>query len=186
MWEFESDTEDVVPAPLDAIEAVFTEQIERNEEFFRPDSHLHIMILTNAADRSTIADERFRRVLDGAVDDELALSVRVRAVVPNIGQLVPDWGVFTSAFDGTTYGMGSWDRGIRAVYQHGINQRREFPLTEFPAEAPREVIVTYRERNTVLELDEDYEYSSTLNAIRFPFFPPEPNSTIRVRYEPAN
>ena len=167
---------------LDGILLVFDERFESNEDFFREDAHLHIMILTNTSDRSDVSLDRFKRLINDPVEEGVTLSVRVSAIVSGNEQIRADWEQLTDELGGITYHAGSWERGIEEMYLHGINQLREFPLTEFPLSAPREVIVTFRERNTVNVLNEDFEYIASRNRIRFIFEPPEVGSTIRIPY----
>lgn len=168
--------------PRDAAVAMFDERGEMNENFFREGAHVHLMVLTNDRDRSETSIEDFQSVLQEQIDDGLTESVRMSAIVRGSEDLVADWRRLTDEFGGTTFVTGSWERGITELYLHGVNRRREFPLSTTPLSPPRSVTVRYREQNTVYQIGQGVEFIATRNLIRFTEEPPEVGSTVRVSY----
>lgn len=173
---------DDISRPIDAIISMLDERGESNEAFYREGGHVHIMIMTDNRDRSASTLEELQAEFARQIEDNLTLSFRVSAIVRGSEDLVADWRRITDALGGTTYVTGSWERGITDIYNHGVNRRREFPLTQDPTAAPRQVIVRFREQNQVFEIGQGVDYIATRNVVRFIEEPPEVGSTIRVSY----
>ena len=169
--------------PFDALLAMFGERFDDNEEFFREDSNVYIMIMTNTRDRSEASVEDVLDVLATQIQDELSLTIRVSAIVAGSEDVQAFWQRSTQELGGETYVVGSWERAIQETYLYGVGQQREFVLTQTPVAAPRDVTVTFRERTTPMVLDEDYEYLATRNVIRFRNEVPEVGATVRISYE---
>lgn len=176
---------DDVSKPVDALIAMLDERADTNEEFYR-EGHLHVMIMTDSRDRSDSSLQDLRRAIEEHVDDQLTQSVRISAIVRGSQELVNTWRDFTDDFGGLTYVAGSWERGITDLYNHGVNRRREFTLTETPLRAPSTVIVRHRDHNTLYTVGKDIDYIATRNVIRFLEDPPEMGATVRVEYPVSN
>ncbi len=169
---------------FDGIASVFTDRFDENEEFFRDDAHLHIMVLTNKRDdASAISLDAIEDLFDRQAD--YTQSIRVSALIGGSAGVQEYWREVTDRFGGTTFVTGSWEKGVQAVYQHGIGQQREFALQDVPISPPRELVTTYREQNTVHILGDTYEYDALQNSVIFTEQVPLVGTTIRVPYEVA-
>lgn len=159
--------------------------VQQNEDFVRPDAHLYVIVLGDRTDLSTdepITYDAFVTWMQGLPSDSKRLGaiVGIDAAAEYFTTLSEDLGG-----GGLIYQVGSFEQAIQDQMRQSIQQRSDFPLSEFPSEPPRAITVDVRTELFEFELDSDYLYDAEANTISFNAYVPPVGAKVIVKYLPV-
>ncbi|HHO49516.1 MAG TPA: hypothetical protein ENK18_01285 [Deltaproteobacteria bacterium] len=165
------------------IKTAFDDRWSRNQDFLRPEADLYIIVATNKPDQTTDNDLTNDDFLAWLRDLEHTQSTRISAITISAPNVYNHWADLAAETGGVVFSVGSFQRGIETLFLDAIGQKKEFVLSEIPAERPEEVTVVYREHPTLYTIDDDFEYIASTNSIRFLGEAPRVDAQIRIAYE---